>query len=116
MEDPNHAENCTVGRRCVSLRGDSHRHFHPHRCQHGIVISIPDKVKKRSRSRWNPCSRSPGIGVHDAMETAFTIDRNMHLIPTLRGEQRNLSVPAVGGISPIPQPSPRLRQQPIAGV
>jgi hypothetical protein len=78
MEDPNHAENCAVSRRRVSLRGDSHRHFHPHRCQHGIVISIPAKVEKRSRSRWNPCSRSPGIGVHDAMETAFTIDRNMH--------------------------------------
>jgi len=77
MEDPNHAENCAVGRRCVSLRRDSHRHFHPHQCQHGIVISIPAKVEKRSRSRWNPCSRSPGIGVHDAMETAFTIDRNM---------------------------------------
>ena len=24
------------------------------------------------------CSRSPGIRVHDALETAFTIDRNMH--------------------------------------
>ncbi len=85
MEDPNDAENCAVGRRCVCLRGDSHRHFHPHRCQHGIVISIPAKVEKRSRSRWNPCSRSPGIGVHDAMETAFTIDRNMQRTGMPRG-------------------------------
>ena len=77
MEDPNHAENCAVGRRRVSLCGDSHRRFHPHRCRHGIVISIPADAKNRSRSRWNRCSRSTGIRVHDALETAFTIDRNM---------------------------------------
>jgi hypothetical protein len=76
MEDPNNAENCAVGRHCGSLRGDSHRHFHPHRCQHGIVISISANAENRSRSRWNRCSRSPGIGVHDALETAFTLRRN----------------------------------------
>jgi hypothetical protein len=82
MEDPNDAENCAVGRGCVSLRGDSHRHFHPHRCQHGIVISIPATAENRSRSRWNRCSRSSGIRVHDALETAFTIDRNMQSGPS----------------------------------
>ncbi len=70
----------TVGRRRASLRGDSHRRFHPHRCRHGIVISIPATAENRSRSRWNSCSRSSGIGVHDALETAFTMDRNMQLV------------------------------------
>ena len=79
MEDPNHDGNCVVGRRRGRLRGDSHHRFHPNRCRHGIVISISAKTERRSRSRWNPCSRSPGIGVHDALETAFTVGRNMHV-------------------------------------
>jgi hypothetical protein len=54
----------------------SHRRFHLNRCRHAIIISIPANAEKRSRSRWNPCSRSPGIGVHDALETAVTFDRN----------------------------------------
>jgi hypothetical protein len=44
---------------------------------HGIVITIPANDENRSRSRWNRCSCSPGIGVHDALETAFTVGRNM---------------------------------------
>jgi hypothetical protein len=37
-------------------------------------------AEKRSRSRWNPCSRSPRIGVHDALEAAFTFDWNNQLL------------------------------------
>jgi len=44
----------------------------------GIVNAIPPHFRKRSRSRWNWCSRSAGIRVHDALETVFTMRRNMH--------------------------------------
>jgi hypothetical protein len=45
-----------------------------------IVISIAANKEKRSRSRWNPYSRSLGIVVHDAPDTAFTFDRNNQLV------------------------------------
>ncbi len=48
----------------IFFSSDSHRRFRWHRRRHAIVISIPANAEKRSRSRWNPCSRSPGIGVH----------------------------------------------------
>jgi phage host-nuclease inhibitor protein Gam len=36
------------------------------------------------------CSRPPGIRVHDALETANTMRRNMHLLrrPKFRGRQK----------------------------
>ena len=40
------------------------------------VITIPENAEKRSRLRWNRCSRSSGLRVHDALETAFTLGRN----------------------------------------
>jgi hypothetical protein len=43
------AKKRPVIRRRVNLRGDSHRRFHPHRCRHGIVITIPANGQKRSR-------------------------------------------------------------------
>jgi hypothetical protein len=62
---PNDAQNCAASRRCPSLRGDSHRRYHRHRCRHGIVIAVPANDEKRSRSRWNR--------VHVPLESAFTM-------------------------------------------
>ena len=79
MEDPNHAEICAVGRRRVGLRGDSHRRFHPHRCRHGIVISIPANAEKTFTMTLeslftfvrNPRSRCAGNRVHHRPEYAI---------------------------------------------
>jgi hypothetical protein len=62
------------------LDDDSRCRYPHHRCRHGIVITIPVNDENRSRSLWNRCSCSPGMEVHDALETAFTFDRNMHFL------------------------------------
>jgi hypothetical protein len=41
--------NRAVRRHRTGLRGDSHRRFHVHRCQHGIGITIPANAQNRSR-------------------------------------------------------------------
>ena len=65
MGDRNHAHKSAVCRGRETLRGDSHRRFHDHRCRHGIVNGNTADSQKRSRSQWNR--------VHVPLEFAFTM-------------------------------------------
>jgi len=69
------AKTRTVTRRRRNSGGDSHlAAFISVDAGTGIVISIPANDGNHLRSRWNPCSRSPGIAARKAAELCGSAD------------------------------------------